>query len=103
MAKAFGTWLRDYSGENKRLQTLSQKWTAHLRMDYLRANSYTRPQDVYDAMASSFGHNSTVERLVELAYEVHKHRLYVTKTRFLSSAPAYRPDPDVPTWPPIWE
>ena len=103
MAKCFGTWLRDYAGESERLKALSRKWQGHLRKDYLKACDYWSPEDVYSAMSNTYGDNPKLERLVQIAYDVNRNRLRATKTRFTSTAPAYRPDPDVPTWPPIWE
>lgn len=103
MAKAFGTWLRDYSGENTRLQRLSRRWQARLRTEYVRANAFHDATEVWGSLRQTEGDNPNLQRLVHLAYEVNRGRLRVTKSRFLSTAPAYRPDPDVPAWPPVWE
>ena len=103
MAKVFGTWLRDYEGENRQLQRLSTLWTARLRNDYVPATAYCSPEEVWDSLRLRQGADPRLERLVHLAYEVKAGRLRATKSRFTTTAPGYRPASDVPSWPPIWE
>ena len=103
MKKPFGSWLRDYSGENTQLQGLSVKWKNRVRNDYVPANAFRSPEEVWTSLQIAQGKNAKLERLVHLAYEVHQGRMTTTKTRFRMQCPNYRPDSDVPSWPPIWE
>ena len=53
MAKCFGTWLRDYDGDEEWIQQLSVKWNKALVGDYLNCGDYKSPDDVARRMAMS--------------------------------------------------
>jgi len=68
MAKAFGLWLKDYSGESWRAQLAAKKWRQALRTDYLVPSQYETEVDVQTRLRLQFGELAHVPQGVALAW-----------------------------------
>ena len=55
MAKAFGLWLKDYSGNSWRAQLAAKKWRGALRCDYLKPGQYETEADVLIRLKLHYG------------------------------------------------
>lgn len=68
MAKAFGLWLKEYSGESWRAQLAAQKWRSALRNDYLAPSQYETQSDVQTRLRLHYGELAHVPQGVALAW-----------------------------------
>jgi hypothetical protein len=68
MAKAFGLWLKDYSGESWRAQLAAKKWRHALRTDYLAPSQYETEADVQTRLRMQFGELVHVPQGVAIAW-----------------------------------
>ena len=68
MAKAFGLWLKDYSGESWRAQLAAKKWRNSLRNDYLQPSQYETQADVQTRLRLFYGEQVHVPQGVALAW-----------------------------------
>ena len=98
MAEAFGIWLRDYDGPNKKLRMLGRRWRNSLRNDYVKAGAYQEPQDVYWALTRLYEDEPRFEHLVEIAHRVYRGNLIATASCFMSRHKELYPDSDVPIY-----
>ena len=68
MAKAFGLWLKEYSGESWRAQLAAQKWRSALRNDYLAPSQYETQADVQTRLRLHYGELAHVPQGVATAW-----------------------------------
>jgi len=68
MAKAFGLWLKEYSGESWRAQLAAKKWRGALRNDYLAPSQYKTQSDVQTRLRLHYGELVHVPQGVAIAW-----------------------------------
>jgi hypothetical protein len=68
MAKAFGLWLKEYSGRSWRAQYAAKKWRAALRSDYLKPSQYETEIDVQRRLQMHYGDQVHVPQGVAIAW-----------------------------------
>ena len=69
MAKAFGIWFREYSGDDEVISTLSFHWDCCLNNDYLKPSQYTTPEDVATRLKQGFSNKEFIQTHVYRAFE----------------------------------
>lgn len=68
MAKAFGLWLKEYSGSSWRAQLAAKKWRRALRTDYLVPSQYETEKDVQIRLRMEYGEQVHVPQGVAIAW-----------------------------------
>lgn len=68
MAKAFGLWLKEYSGSSWRAQLAAEKWRRSLRTDYLVPSQYETERDVQIRLRLQYGELAHIPQGVALAW-----------------------------------